>query len=236
MPQACQTCNHPKRVNIDRELITGKSVSSISRKYGLSEASLYHHRDNHLTRQLSKAMEIKQATESMDLLNRIEAILAKAEDIFNRNYDKGRDGLALKALSEQRSTLELLAKIAAYLHEARAAELEATQQQEKEKEKIDLSCLNDRELVMFHRLINKVKKNDPSIVVLRDRPQKPALKSIDQPSEYKDIPSHEKIDSRPENPHSTPVYEEDSDDTKPEKNPLAIKPEPYSSKVRPIIR
>ena len=166
MAQACQVCNHPKRINIDRQIVAGSSLSKISKEYGVSYGSLYGHAQNHITRQLATAMQKKEMTESMDLLGRIETLLARAEKIFHRNYDKGKDGLALKALGESRSTIELLAKIAAYLHEARAMEL---QQQAKQEETLDLSMLNDRELSIFSKLIRKINKKDPAIVVLPDK-------------------------------------------------------------------
>ena len=36
MPMACVICNHGKRLEIDREIIQGKSMAGISRKYNVS--------------------------------------------------------------------------------------------------------------------------------------------------------------------------------------------------------
>lgn len=130
MPRSCQVCNHPKRLQIDREIIDGKSKSGIASGYGVPAHSLSYHAEHHLSRQLTQAYEKKGLAESMDLLSRIDKILSRAEKIFTRNYEKnnmGGDTLALKALGEQRSTIELLAKISAYLHQARLAELENNQ-------------------------------------------------------------------------------------------------------------
>lgn len=127
MGLSCSVCNHSKRLEIDREIAQGKSYSGIARSYGLHNEAVRRHAENHLSRQLRQAYELKEREHGMDLLNRIDEILNKAESIFQRNYDKGKDKIALQALSEQRNTIELLAKVSYYLHEAKRLEAEAQQ-------------------------------------------------------------------------------------------------------------
>ena len=124
MGMTCTICNHDKRIEIDRELVQGISHQSIADQFGVNAQAVWRHSQNHLSRQLSTAYEMKELTESSNLLARIETILSKAELIFNRNFAKEKDALALKALSESRSTLELLAKIAAHMHATKAIELQ----------------------------------------------------------------------------------------------------------------
>ncbi len=172
MSQACSICNHPKRLSIDREIVEGKSHTGISRKYGVSDQSISSHAQNHLSRQLVQAWQKKELTESMNLLSRIEDVLSKAENIFNRNYLLKKDDLALRALSEQRSTIELLCKVAAYLHEARASELQSrhedyeSRRKEEEQERIGqaLDRLNPREADLWEKLIAKINGADLDIL------------------------------------------------------------------------
>jgi hypothetical protein len=163
MGQVCSICNHPKRVEMDRELVQGKSYAMVGSEFGVSWQSLRNHKENHLSRQLVQAYNKQGLAESMDLLGRIDKILSRAEKIFQRNYDKGDvpgDTLALKALGEQRSTIELLAKISAYLHEARLAELQNSREHfEAEQEALTqerLARLTTDELKMLLYLQHKM--------------------------------------------------------------------------------
>lgn len=163
MPKPCPICTHPKRLAIDREIISGTSILKISRKYGQKQDPLYQHAKNHLSRQLVQAYEKKALSESMDLLGMIEDILIKAKAIFDRNFEAKKDVTALKALSEQRATIELLSKIAAYLHESRAMELQTAtkgyevrrQEEERDMAKTIIDNLNSAEADMFIQLLEK---------------------------------------------------------------------------------
>jgi hypothetical protein len=173
MPNVCIICNHRKRLEIDRELVTGKSKASIARQFNVSHDSLLHHESTHLSRQLVQAYEKKEALESLNLLERIDTLLHRAELIFQRNYDQKRDRTALKALSEQRNTIELLSKIAFALHQAKADELqnnrnlwESEQLQSQEQQ---LSILNDAELEMLEKLTAKISEQDSSIIVIPEK-------------------------------------------------------------------
>ncbi len=165
MAMACRICNHPKRLQIDRQLVEGKSFQMISNAYAVDWQAVRRHKENHLSRQLVQAFSRKELGESLDLMNRIDQMLCRAEEIFQRNYDQKRDGLALKALSEQRGILELLCKISAYLHESRAMELQnaktdyETQREAEEKEFINLvlDTLNPAEAELWEKLHQKIR-------------------------------------------------------------------------------
>ena len=87
-----------------------------------------------------KAYEKKEVADGIDLLSRIDRLLDRAEDIFQRNYAKETcmgDTLALKALAEQRNTLELLVKISQALHEARLLELQTSREHFEKEQEVD---------------------------------------------------------------------------------------------------
>jgi len=159
----CSICNHPDRLKIDREIVQGKSHTNISREYGVNSQAVRHHAENHLSHQLAAAWEKKEMAESFDMLGRIETILSRTEKIFKRNYDKEKDALALKALSESRATLDLLAKISYALHQARLAELELSHNDYDSKKREEAEqfamkvCdrLTDNEIDLLTRLIEK---------------------------------------------------------------------------------
>ncbi len=210
MTQVCQTCNHPNRLEIDRAICRGVSLSQIARKYGVSRDSVGYHAEHHLSRQLAKAWEKKELAEGMDLLGRIEGILSKAETIFNRNYAKQKDGMALKALAEQRCTIELLAKIAAYMHETRAMELDASQgnyearrrQEEKEFVSMALDRLNEAEADLWVALLEKIhgQRHDDIVPAPPEKWPKPARRPAKEPASQDSLESHEEPEPESEAP------------------------------------
>jgi len=123
----CQICNLQNRKEVDRALIEGYSIVNLAKENNVSYQSMYNHLKNHIHRQLITAVATKESEHQFQLLEKIEGIVNRAERIFRRNYSKGKDVVALKALSEQRSTFELLAKIAAHLQQLKKMELEAQQ-------------------------------------------------------------------------------------------------------------
>jgi len=170
MRNICEICTHTKRLQIDRDVVSGRNLTQTAKKYAVSYQSLYNHARNHISRQLVQAYKKKEMDHNLDLLQRIDQIVARAEDIFHRNYEAGRDVTALKALSEQRQTFELLAKISYALHEAKLYELEQKREDDQTEAKKEftsmLQILNTAELEMFEKLQDKMIKADPSIVVI----------------------------------------------------------------------
>ena len=69
MPMACKVCNHPQRLKIDREIVQGKSLAGISKRYGVPWNSLDSHKSNHLSRQLVQAYEKKELVVLIELEN-----------------------------------------------------------------------------------------------------------------------------------------------------------------------
>jgi hypothetical protein len=164
MTNVCSICTHKSRLEIDRLIVEGRSYEGISRQFRVSSAAVSHHSREHLSRQLVQAYEQKEIDESMNLLGRIDRILHHAEAIFERNYAAKHDVTALKALDSQRSTIDLLARISMFLHQARAAELAAAQGDQEAQKKAELEefaqliCdrLSDDELDLFEKLSAKI--------------------------------------------------------------------------------
>lgn len=172
MAQVCKICTSDKRLRIDQEIVSGRSLRSIAAEYNLAYDSLYRHSKDHLTRQLQKAWEIKSLHEDNQLLKKIESIISRAEDIFTRNYEAGKDLTALKSLDSIRSTIELLSKISYQAHQARLAEYELERQQNQSDDSKDtwgyidsLSILTDSELNLFTQLLRKIKSGNKNEVI-----------------------------------------------------------------------
>jgi hypothetical protein len=178
MTNVCSICTHKSRLEIDRLIVAGKSYESISRQFRVSSAAVSNHSREHLSRQLVQAYEQKEIDESMNLLGRIDKILFHAEAIFERNYQAKHDVTALKALDSQRSTIDLLARISMFLHQARAAELAAAQGDQEAQKKAELEefaqliCdrLNPAELDLWEKLAAKIRGDHDDVIIPYEEP------------------------------------------------------------------
>ena len=178
MAMICKICSHPRRLDIDRAIVQGGAIAKIAKEFGVSYSSLYSHSKEHISRQMTQHVDKIQLEESHQLLAKIDGIITKAETIFKRNFDKGADGLALKALAEKRSTIQLLASISYALHQAKLQELEIRKMEsgdqvieEKEEFRERLQVLTTPELRMFQKIMQKVEEQDPAIIVIPDETQ-----------------------------------------------------------------
>ena len=162
--------SHPNRLAMEKEYLQGKSIASIARGFSVSEESLRNHLQNNLSRQLVKAYEQKELTSSMNLLGEIDQIITYTKDIFKRNYDKKKDVTALKALDSQRSTLELLCKISAYMHQTKLLELQNNQANNQKKQNEDFSdrlkILTFPELLMLKKINEKLESQDKRLIII----------------------------------------------------------------------
>jgi transposase-like protein len=160
MTQVCQVCNHAKRLEIDRQLVQGKSHASISREYGVSSDSIRNHANSHLSRQLVKSHEMKQAIESAGLVTEIEDLLKRSKHILRRAERDGKLSVALGAIRETRGTLELMAKICATIYQIQAQELQAQQNDQEDANDTmlheNMHRLTDTELSMLVALTEKM--------------------------------------------------------------------------------
>jgi hypothetical protein len=124
----------------------------------------------HLPKRLRSAWERKEVQENWDILERIDSLLSRGEDLFNRNYESGRDHLALKSLAEIRSTLELLSRISFSLHQLKTEERKAQDDEDRnsasEEFSRKLSVLSTPELKMLERLHDKVYYQNKEKVII----------------------------------------------------------------------
>jgi hypothetical protein len=174
MGKVCTICSTEiSRLPLEKAFLQGKTIASLSREFNVSEDIIRHHCSNHLSRQLAKAWSTKELNNSVDMLSILDDLILKAKDIFDRNYKKGADVTALKALDSQRNTIELLCKVAAYMHESKLMELDQMKQQDTherdEQIQQDLGVLTIEELKMLEAISLKIEKQDSSIIIIPDQ-------------------------------------------------------------------
>ncbi len=172
MPDRCDLCKHKDRLEMERAYLQGEAYLKISKTYNVPYHAVRNHMQNHLTRQIVQAYERKRLDESFDILNRIDNILSKTETIFERNYDQKRDGMALKAIGEQRNILELLSKISYALHQEKQLEQDADAQDDLEEKEQEvnkaLDKLNTNEVQMLFHLQMKMQGETTKTIIHPD--------------------------------------------------------------------
>jgi hypothetical protein len=123
----CTICTHARRGEIEAALTAGVgSFRNLATQFGVGEAALRRHAQNHIPDAIAAAVEAQQAqivahgssiiTQVRDLHARALACLAAAEG------DNDRRTL-LGAIREARATLELVAKLEGQLQERAAVQV-----------------------------------------------------------------------------------------------------------------
>ena len=168
MTMICKICNHNDRLEIDRDLVKGKSLSTIARKYSVSTDSLRNHKNKHLSRQLVQAWDTKLNAEGSSLLEDITELIDKTKGILDIAEAKEQLGTSLQAIREIRESYKLLSQIAFSLAQAKQDELIIAQMERKEldeaeaKQRLDSmrEKLTDREFDLYLFLTMKI-NGDP---------------------------------------------------------------------------
>jgi transposase-like protein len=124
MSRACHTCQHPKRVEIDRRLSAGEPSAQVARDYEINPSSLHRHRANCLGLGSSNDImkETARGTAAVALLPSKEelgsaysGLLTQIEQIVAEAKQQGSLPVALNGLNSVRRTLESLARLAGHV-------------------------------------------------------------------------------------------------------------------------
>lgn len=113
----CKVCQHPARVAVEQAIVSGRAMSAIATDHGLSKDSVRRHRDRHLAPSMRGAMASAGERGGRTALGRLESLYDRAEAILTAAEQGGQGALALGAVRELRSVVELLARITGELDE-----------------------------------------------------------------------------------------------------------------------
>ncbi len=89
MPRACACCEHPKRVGIDRCLVSGVSLRDISKEFGVHRSSIGRHQD-HVVQAVKRTIERRT-------VEREEAIASKWKERLETSYESAERGVVTAA-------------------------------------------------------------------------------------------------------------------------------------------
>lgn len=113
MPRTCTVCSHRDRAAINQALVDGfGSLRQIAKNYGVTESSLHRHNRDHLPAVLREgasaarqdeavelqAVAVQRAAEPLDLLARVRALYAEADQVLREAKAANDPRVALLAL------------------------------------------------------------------------------------------------------------------------------------------
>lgn len=111
MGQNCQVCSNPKRLEIDRGLVSGASLSSLAKLYDVTENSLSLHRDKHLSRQLITAVSKRDLMHSNGLLDIMENLFQTTDLVVSEAWRQGKLGVCLSGIGKAAGIVKLIADV-----------------------------------------------------------------------------------------------------------------------------
>gem|GEM_PF-1762530 len=109
MSRSCVICRKPERSEIDNALIENQSLRDIAKRFGTTSASLHRHRQ-HLPIELSKANQAQDTPGATTLLDWVESLIGRLENIAEQAQKEHAWSAAAGAIREIRGCLTMLAQ------------------------------------------------------------------------------------------------------------------------------
>ena len=109
MSRSCTICPHTDRAAIDAAVVEGQSFRAISRQHGVSKDAVARHRA-HIAPAIIAIQQTREAAGAETLLDRVEALIRRAESFLAAAEVTGQVAQGLAAIREIRALLELLGK------------------------------------------------------------------------------------------------------------------------------
>ena len=111
MPRICTICSHESRDAIEDAFIAGVPKRRIATRFGVGEKAVRHHIREHLPALLALARDAERASRADSLLDRIEALQSRTLAILEATEETQDHRVALSAIREARSNLELIGEV-----------------------------------------------------------------------------------------------------------------------------
>lgn len=127
MSNKCSICNHPDKLEIDKRLARGVSTPLLSRSFEVSQDALRNHKENHLSRQMVKHVELEDRINSGKLFDEIDICLEKIISIRDNSKN---DRTSLAAMKEFRETAGFMFDLLFRTKELALKQQEVEQQQQ----------------------------------------------------------------------------------------------------------
>ena len=87
MGRPCSVCGHPKRDEIDKLLLDKPNFRAISRQFDVGRKPLENHLSNHISDELLKSQDAKDALQADNTFSEYQAAKARIEALSKKTYD-----------------------------------------------------------------------------------------------------------------------------------------------------
>jgi len=112
MPSQCKVCSHTKRLEIERDILSGRlSNCEASRMVGCSETSIRRHFKNHVSKAVQDLKIEQPKSGILDAFSILEKTIEDCKDIMATAKTKKDFHLQLKAMAQMIDNLTFATKI-----------------------------------------------------------------------------------------------------------------------------
>ncbi|MEX1011064.1 MAG: hypothetical protein WDZ29_03300 [Balneolaceae bacterium] len=132
-PQVSKITHHPKREEIEQDIIKGLPHTKISKKYDVPYFAVRYWAENKLPEKLVDAERRSEIQHTDGILQRVTRMLNESERILGEATERGWHGTQLKAIREHNSSIELLAKLYVKMDEVRQREQQAEKAEDRQE-------------------------------------------------------------------------------------------------------
>ena len=153
--KTCAICSREDKLSIEREIMKGKSHSSIARQFNVSRWSVDNHAANHLSRGLMTSHKFQTALDSASLIKDFEFLVSKSKDVLAQAEAKGWLNTSLAALRELRASWESWTKIGVAITNLQREQ----EMKEEEQERQELQDLSREELEILQASLTGAASN-----------------------------------------------------------------------------
>jgi hypothetical protein len=115
VPRKCLVCESQHLKEIDVALVNNDSNREIAKRFGISSAAVYRHRQNHLPVLLTKARDAETVAHADKLIDQVRGLLERATRLADAAEKAKNLYAALQGVRELRGVLELLGRVSGEL-------------------------------------------------------------------------------------------------------------------------
>ncbi len=108
MPPRCTCCDHPRRADLDADLLAGRALSYVARTYAVSPSAAHRHKRRHLSGPVAAAMRAREEA-SASYYSSLAAKVEEAQRLARQEYDAASPGsrVRLDALDRVLKSIQL---------------------------------------------------------------------------------------------------------------------------------
>ncbi|MBP7564314.1 MAG: hypothetical protein KA886_11060 [Candidatus Cloacimonetes bacterium] len=112
MSSQCKVCSHPKRLEIERDILSGRLTNTDASKIvGCSETSIRRHFKNHVSKAVQELKIEQPKSGVLDAFSILENTINDCRDIMEAAKGKKDFNLQLKAMAQMIDNLTLASRL-----------------------------------------------------------------------------------------------------------------------------